>query len=148
MPRRINPRTIAAPASRYSHGVLHSARARRLVMSGQVGIAADGSIPTDLADQMEQVWDNIFAILAEAGMNVADLIKITAYVTVPGSVALYRTIRDRRLGNSSPAATYLEVSGLADPRFLVEIEAEAVSEEPDHHFLELPDSGAVIGAND
>jgi 2-iminobutanoate/2-iminopropanoate deaminase len=143
MPRRLNPRTIAAPASRYAHGIVHSARARRLVMSGQVGIRPDGSVPDGLNEQMEQAWDNVFAILLEGGMAVADLIKITVYCTEIGSVQVYRDIRDRRLGGACPAATYLEVSGLADPRFLVEIEGEAVSEDADLDFLELP--GASIG---
>ncbi|MCA3628802.1 MAG: RidA family protein [Methylobacterium sp.] len=140
MPRVINPRGIAPPGSRYAHGVVHSARARRLVISGQVGQRLDGSVPDDLAEQMEAAWDNLTAILAEAGMSIPDLVKISAFSTVPGSVAMYRTIRDRRLGGHLCAATYLEVAGLATPRFLFEIEAEAVCEEPDQAFLELPQS--------
>ena len=138
MPRPINPRTIAPPASRYAHGVVHSARARRLVISGQVGNHLDGTAPADLGAQMERAWDNITAVLTEAGMSIHDLIRITVYATVPGSVGLYRTIRDRRLGGHLCAATYLEVAGLAAPHLLVEIEAEAVCEEPDQQFLDMP----------
>lgn len=143
MPRIINPRSIAAPASRFAHGVVHSARAQRLVISGQVGAGLDGVIADGLAEQMERAWDNLDAILAEAGMSTTDLIKITVYVTVPGSVGLYRTIRDRRLGGHLVAATYLEVAGLADPRLLVELEGEAVCEEPALGFLDLPDGISV-----
>ena len=139
MPRIINPRSLAPPASRYAHGIVHSARARRLVMSGQIGRRLDGTLGDGLAEQMEIAWDAIFAILAEAGMSVADLVKITVFVTVPGSVSLYRAMRDRKLAGHLCAATYLEVSGLASPELLVEIEAEAVCEEPDGTFLELPD---------
>jgi enamine deaminase RidA (YjgF/YER057c/UK114 family) len=138
MPRVVNPHAIAAPASRYAHGIIHSARARRLVISGQVGIRVDGSIGEGLAEQMEICWDNIFAILADSGMSVADLVKITVFTTVPGSVSLYRAMRDRKLGGHLAAATYLEVAGLASPAFLVEIEAEAVCEEADGVFLEMP----------
>jgi 2-iminobutanoate/2-iminopropanoate deaminase len=145
MPRPINPRGIAPPGSRYAHGIVHSARARRLVISGQVGQRLDGSVPEDLAEQMEAAWDNLTAILAEAGMSMTDLVKITVFTTVPGSVAMYRTIRDRRLGGHLCAATYLEVAGLATPHLLFEIEAEAVCEEPDQAFLELPQSDEEFG---
>ena len=139
MPRPIHPRSILPPASRYAHGVVHSARARRLVISGQVGAGIDGALPADLAGQMERAWDNIEAVLAEAGMAITDLLLIRVYCTEPGQVGLYRSVRDRRLGGHLVAATYVEVAGLADPRFLFEIEAEAICEEPDLAFLESAD---------
>ena len=147
MPRPIIPRNVAPPASRYAHGIVHSARARRLVISGQVGNRIDGVLPPDIAEQMEAAWDNISAILAEAGMDITNLIKINVYCTVSGSVGVYRVIRDRRLNGHLVAATYLEVAGLADPRYLVEIEAEAVCEEPDLAFLELDGDSVASGDN-
>lgn len=144
MPRTINPRTVAPPSSRFAHGIVHSSRARRLVISGQVGITLDGSVAEGLQAQMEQVWDNIEAILAEAGMATTDLIRITAYSAVRGAVSAYRSVRDRRLGGHLVTATYLEVAGLASPEFLFEIEAEAVSEEPDLAFLEYEADSEMI----
>lgn len=140
MPRPIIPRSIVAPASRYAHGIVHSARARRLVIAGQIGQRIDGTIPADFAEQMETAWDNLTAVLVEAGMSISDLIKINVFVTVPGSVGLYRAMRDRRLGGHLCAATYLEVAGLAAPEILFEIDGEAVCEEPDAAFLEMPES--------
>ncbi len=137
MPRAINPRTMAPPASRYAHGIVHSARARRLVISGQVGTTIEGTLLEGFQAQMEQCWDNIEAVLAEAGMTITDLIRITVYSALPGSVSGYRSVRDRRLGGHLVAATYVEVAGLAHPDFLVEIEAEAVCEEPDLAFLDF-----------
>lgn len=131
MPRFFNPRTIARPGSKYSHGVVHSARARRLTVSGQVGVLPDGALAPDLEGQMEAAFDNLIAVLAEAGMGVTDLIKITAFVTVRGSVESFRRVRDRRLQGHAPASTYLEVAGLAREEFLFELEGEAVSEEAD-----------------
>jgi 2-iminobutanoate/2-iminopropanoate deaminase len=138
MPRIINPRSIAPPASHYAHGIVHSGRSRRLLISGQVGIAIDGTPAADLPGQMEQAWDNLEAVLREAGMAVQDLAKIVVYATVPGSVGIYRTIRDRRLGGHLVAATYLEVAALASPAYLVEIEGEAICEDAEMAFLELP----------
>ncbi len=62
------------------------------------------------------------------GFAREDLIRATIYVTVPGSVALYRYVRDRMLDGHRCANTYLEISALASPEFLVEIEAEAIKE--------------------
>jgi 2-iminobutanoate/2-iminopropanoate deaminase len=146
MPKPINPRSIAPPSSRYAHGIVHSARARRLVISGQVGLAIDGRIAEGFQGQLEQIWDNIEAVLREAGMAITDLIRITAYSTVPGSVSAYRAVRDRRLGGHLVAATYLEVAGLASPDYLVEIDAEAVCEEPDLAFLDFEGEGDAIPA--
>ncbi len=49
-------------------------------------------------------------------------------MTVPASVGLFRAVRDRRLLGHAPACTYIEVSGLASPAFLMELEGEAVQE--------------------
>ncbi len=126
MPRFFNPADVAAPASRYSHGAEHGASARRLVVSGQVGVAPDGAVPAGLDEQIELCLDNLERVLAGAGMGWGDVLKITVFCTRPGSVRAVRAARERRLGGHAPASTYLEVAGLADPRFLVEIEAEAV----------------------
>lgn len=141
MPRFFNPRTIARPGSKYSHGVVHGVRARRLVIAGQVGVLPDGSLAGDLEGQMDAAWDNLFAVLTEAGMGPTDLIKITAFVTVGGSVDMFRTVRDRRLMGHAPASTYIEVAGLARSDFLFEIEGEAVSEDPDMLSTRWPEAG-------
>lgn len=150
MPRFFNPRHTARPSSKFSHGVVHSARARRLVISGQVGVLADGTILPDLEGQMQAAWDNLVSVLEEAGMGVTDLIKITAFVTVPGSVNTFRKIRDQRLMGHCPASTYLEVTGLARPDFMFEIEGEAVTEDADMIADEWSETrvGSLSGASD
>ncbi len=77
-------------------------------------------------------------------MAVQDLVKIVVYSAVPGAVATYRTIRDRRLGGHLVAATYVEVAALAAPAYLVEIEGEAVCEDADLAFIDLPREGEVL----
>jgi len=129
MPRFFNPPTIVAPASRYSQGAICAASARRLIVSGQIGVRPDGSVAEGLEAQMEVAWDNLEAVLAGAGMTVHDLVKITGFCVPPGSVGPFRTIRDARLKGHAPACTYLEGVALASPAFLFEIEAEAVRED-------------------
>jgi 2-iminobutanoate/2-iminopropanoate deaminase len=145
MPRFFNPARIAPPGSRYSQGVAHSARAHRLLVSGQVGVRPDGSIAEGLEEQMEVAWDNLIEVLREGGMGVSDLVKIVTFCTVPGSVAAARRMRVKKLGQHAPASTYLEVAGLASPEFLFEVEGEAVSEDPATIYDDLP-AGSEIGA--
>jgi enamine deaminase RidA (YjgF/YER057c/UK114 family) len=147
MPRFLNPRKIARPASHYSHGVVHSARARRLIVSGQLGIRPDGTVPDTLENQLEVAFDNIFAVVLDGGMGVTDIVQIRVYVTVPDAVKIYRKVRDTKLGGHAPTATFLQIAGLAAPMFLCEVEAEAVSEEPDLLFDEIPDADMVVPAS-
>jgi enamine deaminase RidA (YjgF/YER057c/UK114 family) len=58
MPRFLNPAAIAAPASNYSHGVEHGASARRLLVSGQVGMRPDGSLAEGFEAQAAVAFDN------------------------------------------------------------------------------------------
>lgn len=123
----VNPSGVAAPASNYSHVVVVPAGMRRAVVSGQIGIAPDGTVPRALEAQMEQAWRNVFAVLAGVGMSKRDIVKVVFYATVPDSVKLYREVRDRVLEGHAPACTYLEISALASPNLLCEIEVEAVA---------------------
>jgi enamine deaminase RidA (YjgF/YER057c/UK114 family) len=122
----INPPDSAAPASRFSHGILVPAHARRLVISGQVGMTPDGTIVDGLEAQLQQIWRNIEAVLRAGGMGVGDLVKLTAFVTDPKAIGTFRTSRDAFLKEHRPASTFLVVAGLAIPSLVVEVEAEAV----------------------
>ena len=122
----VNPPDITAPASRYSQGVLVPAGARRLVISGQIGMTKDGKVADGLEAQLRQTWANIFGVLRAAGMAHTDLVKITSFVIDPKAVGLVRQIRDEMMQGHQPASTFLVVAGLAMPSLLCEIEAEAV----------------------
>lgn len=125
MHREINPSDFPAPQSNYSQGVVHDAIAKRLVISGQVGVRSDGSIADGLEAQMQQTWDNFLAVLDAAGFTPADVVKVTLFTTVP-ALQEFRRGREKALAGCAPAATYVQVAGLADPNFIVEIEGEAV----------------------
>lgn len=126
--RVVNPDNVVKPASNYAQGVVHSGISERMVISGQLGLRPDGTLEDGLEAQMERAWSNVFAVMAAGGFDRRHLIRATIYVTVPGQVSLYRKIRDRAFEGHLCAATYLEISALAAPEFLVEIEAEAVKE--------------------
>ena len=119
------PDTIRAPFAQYSHGVEVPAGARTLFCSGQLGIAADDRIPEDAAGQTELCFENISAILASAGMTLADIIRINAYVTGREHLPAYMAVRDRYISSPPPASTLMMVSGFAREEFLVEVEVIA-----------------------
>ena len=121
----LKPTTIAPPFSAYSHAVEVPAGARTLYVSGQRGVARDGSVPEDFADQAHQAFRNVLAILNAAGMGSLDLVRINTYLTGSSDIARYREIRDNHLGPHEAASTMIVVAALAQPKFKIEIEAVA-----------------------
>ena len=122
-----NPNTIAAAFSNYSLAVEAPAQARWLHVSGQIGVAPDGALAQGPEAQMETAFRNLLAILNTAGMGPHDLVKVTAFLTRREDIGLYREVRDRMLAGATPASTLLVVAALADPGWLVEIEAVAAA---------------------
>ena len=119
-----NPPAVRAPSG-YSHGIVIEGVGRRLVISGQVGVASDGSVPNTGEGQIAQAFANLRAVLQANDMNVSKVVKITTFLTDRGLLSAYRAARGAVFADHAPASTLLFVSGLADPRFMVEIEAEA-----------------------
>ena len=120
-----NPDGVFPPGSRYSHAALLEGGGRRLEVSGQVGLTLDGHLDHDVEVQMRQALANLGAILAAHGMGPRNVAKITVFLTDQELVALWREARDAFFDGHAPPSTLLVVAGLADPRFRVEIEAEA-----------------------
>ena len=123
-----NPKQIGGPFGHYEHGVETALPGRLLHVSGQIGIAADGTVPDGIAAQAELVWQNICAVLAEAGMTPQDIIKTNSYILDREYVSVLAEMRKKFLGdNHRGASTTLVVSGLVLPGWLVEIDEVAVA---------------------
>jgi enamine deaminase RidA (YjgF/YER057c/UK114 family) len=125
MLKQYNPQTVAAPFSRYSHGMEPPAGARWLYISGQVGVTPEGKVAEGAQAQIEQAWRNVLSVLEAAGMGPRDLVKVTTFLTNRADLPTARTVRERMLHGAAPASTLLFVAGLASPEWLVEIEAVA-----------------------
>lgn len=123
-----NPAGVHAPGSRYSHAALVEGPGRRLLISGQVGIAPDGTVAPSGRDQIAQALANLGAVLAAHGMGPANIAKMGVFLTDRALIAAWREERAKLLGQLAPASTLLIVAGLADPRFVFEVEAEAVAD--------------------
>lgn len=126
--RPLNPAGNAAPPSPYSHGALVEGRVRLLHTAGQVGRLPDGSIAAGFEAQCRQAWANLANILAEAGMGMADVVKLTFLLTDRGDMATLRRIWEEQVGEHRPPATMLIVAGLGRAEVVFEIEAVAAQE--------------------
>ena len=120
-----NPQSIHAPLGSYSHQIEVNGNERLLVLSGQVGMRQDGTIPEDPLEQIDVAFENIFRNLRAAGMELSDLIKITYYLVGEIDTAKRREVVLSKLQGNQPCSTLLYVAGLASPIYKVEIDAWA-----------------------
>jgi len=125
MNTRHTPASVAAPFGPYSHAVEVPEGSRLLYISGEVGVLPDGTRPATIEAQAEACWQNIKAILADAGMGIGDLVKITTYLVRPEDVAAAGAARARHFGDARPGSATIIVKALVDPGWLIEIEAVA-----------------------
>jgi len=127
MPTFNNPETVAPPVGAFSHAAVASG-GTILHVSGQIGIAADGSIPADVSAQSEIVWDNLAKILAANNMTMANVVKVNAYLLDPEDLAAFGAVRTRYLVDNRPASTLVFVSALVKPELKVEVDLVAIAD--------------------
>jgi 2-iminobutanoate/2-iminopropanoate deaminase len=120
-----NPQDVHEPLGSYSHQIEISGNERLLVISGQVGMREDGTIPDDPFEQIDLAFENIFRNLRAANMDVQDIIKLTYYLVGEFDTAKRRAVVLSKLQGHQPCSTLLYVAGLASPAFRVEIDAWA-----------------------
>ncbi len=121
MNRQISPTSIAPPAANYAHAVVSEHSTRLLHTSGVVPIAPDGSTPDDVGDQSVVVWQNIAAMLEEAGMVPTDIVSVTTYAVVGEPLGPIMAARDEFLDGHLAASTLVTVPELAQPHWRMEI---------------------------
>ena len=122
--RKFNPEGVETPAF-YSHGVEVEASARMVFVSGQVGVAPDGSVAGDIAGQTKVAIENLKTVLAAAGMDTSDIVKSTIYLTDEANFEGFAAAGAPMLAQPPAAVTLVYVKALASPALLVEIEAVA-----------------------
>ena len=111
-----------------SEGYSHAAKVgTTLYIAGQVARDKVGKTVGrgDITAQTKQVYANLANILKEAGGSLAHIVKTTTYITHHRYLEPYRTVRNTLFKEPFPANTLVVVESLADPDFLIEIEAIA-----------------------
>ena len=120
-----NPTSVHAPLGLYSHTVSVSADTELLFISGQLGVRPDGSTPATIAEQADQVFANIVALLNAHGLDASSIVKLTTFMVTGNDGDAVRAARLKYLGSHRPASTAVFVSQLVDPAWFVEVEAVA-----------------------
>ncbi len=125
----LSPSTLHAPFSTYVHGIAIDEAKRVIFSAGQVCGDKDGNIvgAGDFEAQGEQVMQNLADVLADGGATFSDIAKVTIYVVGQQYAQPARDLCARHWDQSNPpASTLIVCAGLANPAFLIEIEAIAV----------------------
>jgi enamine deaminase RidA (YjgF/YER057c/UK114 family) len=126
----LNPKTLMLPTG-YTH-IAKASGGTPIYVSGQVAADASGKLigEGNFEAQAEQVFKNLKSAVEAAGGTMADIVKTNIYVLAevdPGEIQKFRAVRDRYVNvEKPPASTFVVVSRLARPGWLIEIEAIAV----------------------
>jgi reactive intermediate/imine deaminase len=126
MPQHLIQPEGLPPTNGYSHVV--SFTGTMVMVSGQVPLDAEGRLvgPDDARAQTRQVFHNLQMALAAAGARMADLVKLTVFLTNMADLADFREVRDEFVDPwRPPASSLVQVSALVHPAFRIEIEAVA-----------------------
>lgn len=123
----INPWKWQTPMG-YAQAVEVAQATHTLYCAGQAAMNAEGK-PTggDMSTQIGVCFDNLELVLRQAGYSMANLVRLNYYTTsVAAFFAVYEKATSRLDAKHLPTVTLFEVSALAFPELLVEIEATAV----------------------
>ena len=112
----------------YSQGIKVSQAQTILFLSGQVAYTPEGGVAFrgDFKAQARGAYEAIKALIESQGGTMANIVKITTYVTDMHYRVDLAPIREEFFGKKGPASTLVEISALAHPDWMIEIEAIAV----------------------
>ncbi|MFC4012960.1 RidA family protein [Nonomuraea purpurea] len=115
----------------YNQGEIVSGHTRTLYISGQTAMSGEGKPQhaDDMAEQLALSLDNLEAVLGEAGMSLANLVRLNVYTTDVDRLFEHYGVLAGRLGAAgvAPSTTMLGVTRLAIPGLMVELEGTAVA---------------------
>ena len=126
--RYSNPDGMTKPAA-YTHVVEVNGPHRIVFIAGQTGVDAGGKVAQGFRAQAMQVFENIKTALNSVGGDFEHVVKITTYLTdIEQNADAYREVRAFFFANKAtlPASTLLQIMRLANPSYLIEVEAMAV----------------------
>jgi enamine deaminase RidA (YjgF/YER057c/UK114 family) len=102
---------------------------RVVYCAGQVSADVAGvPVAGDMVSQFHRALDNLEIVLDKAGLTLSDIVRLNYYVTdVPAFLAATPVVGERlKAAHCKPASTLLGISRLAEPEYIIEIEATAV----------------------
>jgi aminoacrylate peracid reductase len=119
------PDSFVPAGKTYSHGIIVEGATKTLYVAGQTSRDPQGNIVCrgDAAGQTRQVLQNMKKVVEGAGGRMEDIAKTTVYITDIQYREAVTKVRQEFFRGDPPANTLVVIAGLADPAFLVEIEA-------------------------
>ncbi len=111
----------------YAHGMVVEGAAKWVHLSGQIGMAPDGTVADGFEAQCRQAFTNIKACLRDAEMTLDDVVMLRIYLIRQEDLATFRRIRGEVFGERIFPSTLLFISGLVTPALLVELEVVAAA---------------------
>ncbi len=126
--RYSNPDGMTKPTV-YSQVVEVNGPHRIIFIAGQTGVDSNGKAAQGFRAQAMQVFENIKTALNSVGGDFEHVVKITTYLTdIEQNADAYREVRASFFANKAtlPASTLLQITRLANPSYLIEVEAMAV----------------------
>jgi hypothetical protein len=97
----------------------------RVLVSGTGPVMPDGSCPASTAEQARRCWEIVLAALAEAGASAAEVVRTRTLLTPAADAEGAMEAHGAVFADVRPASTMVVVHALLDPRWTVEVEAEA-----------------------
>lgn len=98
----------------------------RIIVAGNIGVEADGSISPDAGRQAERCFELIIDYIQQLGGRSDDLVRVRMFVTDIADAMAVTNAFTAACGHARPTGTLVAISALAGPDFKVEIEAEAI----------------------
>ena len=114
------------PVGGYAQAVEVTNASRTLYISGQIPVAADGTLPDDFEAQARLCWANVIAQLRAADMTLDNLVKVTIFLSDRRYIDEYRKVRIEVLEGRKIGLTTI-ITGRFDEKWLLEIEAIAAA---------------------
>ena len=128
----IKPTDVHQPVSPYNHAIVTSP-GKLLFISGQVPVDVTGQVVSaeDFEAQVDQVFSNLSHILETTGASFRDVVKLGTFLTRSDDIPAFGRKRTAFFSKffpdgDFPTSSLIVVAGLADPSFLIEIEAYAM----------------------
>jgi enamine deaminase RidA (YjgF/YER057c/UK114 family) len=97
-----------------------------VAVAGTAPVWPDGAVDPDPAVQARRCWEIAVAALEELGGRVEDVVRTRQYVVTPDVADAVGAVHGEVFGDVRPASTMVVVARLLDPRWLVEVEIDAV----------------------
>ena len=126
--RHSNPSGMTQPTA-YSQVVEVNGPHRLVFVAGQTGVDASGKAAQGFRAQAVQAFENIKTALASVGGTTDNVVRLTTYMTdLEQNADTYREVRGSFFANKSalPASTLLQITRLANPSYLIEVDATAI----------------------